>query len=296
MDGGAGEMSEKKIGYYPGCPSETTALEQDISTKAVFDKLGIEWVEIEDWNCCGAAEAEDPRLVYALNARNLAIAEKDGLPSIVTPCSICYFNLSRTNNALKSDEKLRAELQGIDPSLAYTGSVMPKHILDFLVNDIGLNELKSKLVKQVKLKVAPYYGCYLGRPPETAFDDPDDPVLMDQLIELIGGENVPFSSVKTLCCGGPLMMTRSDIAFEMARKILETAKNANADCIALACPLCGMMLDAKQPDIEKALKIKIEMPVIYITQLLGLALDIEPKKLGLDKNIIATKKLLGKVM
>lgn len=288
-------MSEKKLAYYPGCPSETTAMEQDISTKAVFDKLGIDWAELEDWNCCGAAEAEDPRLVYALNARNLAIAEKDNR-DIVTPCSICYYNLARTDKALRADEKLRAEIKEIDASLDYNGTVTPKHIIDFLVNDIGMDELKSKIVKKVEVKVAPYYGCYIGRPPETAFDDPDDPVSMDRLIELIGGENVQFSYMKTKCCGGPLMMTRADIAFEMARKILESAKNAGADCIALACPLCGMMLDAKQPDIEKALNIKFEMPIVYITQLLGLALGIEPNKLGLNKNVVDTKEIVGKVV
>jgi len=288
-------MSVEKLAYYPGCPSEATALEQHMSTEAVFEKLGVELAEVEEWNCCGAAEAEDPRLVYALNARNLAIAEKDNL-DIVTPCSICYYNLARANNALKANEELRAEIKAIDPSLEYNCTVTPKHILGVLVNDIGLDELKSKIVKKVEVKVAPYYGCYIGRPPETAFDDPDDPVLMDQLIDLIGGENVPFSVMKTKCCGGPLMMTRGDLAFEMARKILETAKNAGADCIALACPLCGMILDAKQPDIEKALNVKFEMPVVYITQLLGLALGIEPNKLGLQKNIVDTKKILEKVM
>ncbi len=288
-------MSIEKIAYYPGCPSEATALEQDLSTKEMFKALGVELEEVEDWNCCGAAEAEDPRLVYALNARNLAIAEREHL-DIVTPCSICYYNLARTNNALKENEELRAEIKAIDPSLEYNGTITPKHVLDVLVNDIGLDAIKSKLVKKVELKVAPYYGCYLGRPPETAFDDPDDPVLMDQLIELIGGENVPFSSMKTKCCGGPLMMTRSDLAFEMARKILQTAKDAGADCVALACPLCGMMLDAKQPDVEKALNVKFDMPVVYITQLMGLALGIDANKLGLQKNAVDTKKLLEKVV
>jgi heterodisulfide reductase subunit B len=288
-------MSVEKIAYYPGCPSETTALEQHISTEAVFEKLGVKLEEIEDWNCCGAAEAEDPRLVYALNARNLAIAERGNL-DIMTPCSICYYNLARTNNALKENEELRAAIKGIDPSLEYNGTVTPKHIIEVLVNDIGMDAMKSKLVKKVELKIAPYYGCYLGRPPETAFDDPDDPVLMDQLIELIGGEVVPFSSMKTKCCGGPLMMTRGDLAFEMARKILQAAKDAGADCIALACPLCGMMLDAKQPDVEKALDVKFEMPVVYITQLIGLALGIDPNMLGLQKNAVDTKKLLAKVV
>ena len=288
-------MTINKLTYYPGCPSATMAMEQDISTKAVFEKLGIELEELEDWNCCGALEAEDPKLVIALNARNLALAEKKG-QDIVTPCSICYYNLARTDKALREDEKLRAELREIDSSLEYKGTVKAKHVLDVLVNEIGLAELSRKILKKVNLKVAPYYGCYLGRPPETAFDDPDEPVLMDRLIELIGAENVPFRHLKTKCCGGPLMITRPDIAFEMARKILEGAKKAGADCIVLACPLCGMMLDAKQPDIEKALKIKLEMPVIYITQLLGLALGIEPKKLGLNKNIVGTKRILEKVM
>jgi heterodisulfide reductase subunit B len=295
MGGGEREMSVTKLAFYPGCPSEATALEQEMSTHAVFEKLGVELVEVEDWNCCGAAEVEDPKLVYALNARNLAIAEKEGV-DLVTPCSICYYNLARTNNALKRDEKLRDEIKAIDPSLEYNGSVTPKHLLDVFANDIGFDEIKSKLEKQVNVKVAPYYGCYLGRPPETAFDDPDDPVLMDQLIELIGGENVPFSYMKTKCCGGPLMMTKGDIAFEMARKILDAAKEAGADCIALACPLCGMMLDAKQPDIEKALGVKFEMPVVYITQLLGLALGIDPNTLGLNKNVVDTKKILEKVV
>ena len=288
-------MSGKKFTYYPGCPSATTAMEQDMSTRAVFEKLGIELEELKDWNCCGAVEVEDPRLVYALNARNLAIAEKKG-QDIVTPCSICYYNLARTDKALREDEKLRAKLKEIDSSLEYHGTVKARHILDVLLNDIGLDELSAKFVKKVDLKVAPYYGCYLGRPPETAFDDPDDPVLMDRLIERIGAKNAPFSYMKTKCCGGPLMMTIPDIAFEMARKILESAKKAGADCIVLACPLCGLMLDAKQPDVEAKFKTKIEMPVIYITQLLGLALGIKPKKLGLNKNIVDTKKIIEKAM
>ena len=288
-------MSVTKLAYYPGCPSDATAMEQDMSTKAVFEKLGVELVEVEDWNCCGAAEVEDPELVYALNARNLAIAEKEGL-DIVTPCSICYYNLERSNIALKADDELRAKVKGIDSSLDYNGKIKAKHVLDVFVNDIGLEELSSKMSKKLNLKVAPYYGCYIGRPPETAFDDPDDPDLMDKLIELMGGEIVPFSQMKTLCCGGPLMMTRSDIAFEMARKILDTAKSAGADCIALACPLCGMMLDGKQADIEKALHVEIDMPVVYITQLLGLALGIDANELGLNKNAVDTKDILGKVV
>ncbi|MHC1584715.1 MAG: CoB--CoM heterodisulfide reductase iron-sulfur subunit B family protein [Candidatus Syntropharchaeia archaeon] len=284
----------KKFSYYPGCPSTTHAIDQELSTKAVFEKLEIELIEMEDWNCCGALEAEDPMLVYALNARNLAIAEKDGL-DIATPCSICFYNLERTNEALK-DEKLRAKMREIDASLDYKGNVKARHTLDIIVNEIGLEELSKKIEKKVNVKVAPYYGCYIGRPSRLGFDDPDDPESMDKLIELIGGEVIPFAPMKTKCCGGPLMMTRSDIAFEMTRKILEAAKEKGADCVITACPLCHMMLDAKQPDIEESLNIKLEIPVLYFVQLLGLALGIPAKKLAIDKNIVDAKSIVEKVV
>ncbi len=288
-------MAVTKLAYYPGCPSGTHAIEQDISTKALFEKLGIELVEVEDWNCCGAVEIEDPHLVYALNARNLAIAEKDNL-DIATPCSICFYNLERTNRALREDKDLSAKIRGIDPALDYKGTIRARHTLDVIVNEVGLDEISKKIVKKVPLKVAPYYGCYIGRPSEIGFDDPDNPDSMDRLIELIGGEVVPFSQMKTKCCGGPLMMTKGDLAFEMTKKILEAAKAKGADCIVTACPLCHMLLDAKQPDIEEKYSIKIEMPVLYISQLLGLALGIDPKKLGLDKNIVSTKEIERKVI
>ncbi len=288
-------MSNLKYAYFPGCPSESTAIDQDMSVKAVFERLGVELEEMEDWNCCGASEVEDPEIVYALNARNLAIAEKKGL-NIMTPCSICYYNLQRSNKVLRENEELRKKIHSIDSSLTYNGGVEVKHVVDALVNDIGIEEISSKVQKKVNVKVAPYYGCYMGRPPLTAFDDPDAPILMDRLIEVIGGEVVPFDYRKAKCCGGPLMMTVPDIAFKMARDILEGAKNAGADCIVLACPLCGMMLDAKQEDIEEAFGIKIGLPVLYITQLLGLALGISPDKLGLNKNVVDTKAIVGRVV
>ena len=288
-------MGVTKLAYYPGCASATHAIDQEISTKAVFEKLGIELTEMVDWNCCGAAEVEDPMLVYALNARNLVIAEREGV-DVATPCSICFYNLARTDKVLKEDEGIREKIRNIDSSLDYKGTIKARHTLDVIVSEVGLDEISGRLEKQVAVKVAPYYGCYIGRPSEIGFDDPENPKSLDRLIELIGGEVVPFRPVNVRCCGGPLMMTKGDIAFEMARKILETAKMEGADCIVVACPLCHMMLDAKQPDIEEYFDIRIKMPVLYFTQLLGLALGIEPMKLALHQNIVPTNEIEEKVI
>jgi len=290
------EMAVSKLAYYPGCPSESHAIEQDMSTKAIFEKLGIELIEVEDWNCCGAAEAEDPMMVYALNARNLAIAEKDDLKMMVTSCSVCFYNLARTNEAIEGDEELKGKLKAIDPALEYKGSVKAKHVVDVIVNEIGLDEIAKRIEKKIPVKVAPYYGCYMGRPSRLGFDDPDNPETMDKMIEALGGEVIPYSQMKAKCCGGPLMMTRSDLAFEMTKNLLEDAKAKGADCVVTACPLCHMMLDAKQPDIEAAFGIKLDMPVLYFTQFVGLGLGIDPKKLGMNKNIVSTKTIEEKVI
>jgi heterodisulfide reductase subunit B len=289
-------MAVSKLAYYPGCPSETHAIEQDMSTKAIFEKLGIELVEVEDWNCCGAAEAENPEMVYALNARNLAIAERDNLDMMVTSCSVCFYNLARTNEAYEKDADLKDRMKAIDPSLEYNGSVKAKHVVDVIVNEVGLDEIAKRIEKKVPVKVAPYYGCYMGRPSRLGFDDPDNPETMDKIIELLGGEVIPYSQMKTKCCGGPLMMTRSDLAFKMSKNLIDAAKDRGADCIVTACPLCHMMLDAKQPDIEETFDVKLEMPVLYFTQILGLGLGIDPKKLGMNKNIISTDAIVEKVI
>ena len=289
-------MAVTKLAYYPGCPSESHAIEQDMSTKAIFEKLGIELVEVEDWNCCGAAEAENPEMVYALNARNLAIAERDNLDMMVTSCSVCFYSLARTNEAYEKDAGLKDRMKAIDPSLEYNGSVKAKHVVDVIVNEVSLDEIAKRIEKKVPVKVAPYYGCYMGRPSRLGFDDPDNPETMDKIIELLGGEVIPYSQMKTKCCGGPLMMTRSDLAFEMTKNLIDVAKAKDADCIVTACPLCHMMLDAKQPDIADAFKVKLDMPVLYFTQILGLGLGIDPKKLGMKKNIISTDAIVEKVI
>ncbi|MDF2956109.1 CoB--CoM heterodisulfide reductase iron-sulfur subunit B family protein [Candidatus Alkanophaga liquidiphilum] len=277
----------KKFSYYPGCTSHTSSKEYDMSVRAVFSVLGVELVEIEDWNCCGALEVESPLLAYALNARNLVLAEKTGL-DLVVPCSACFYNLRRTDYALR-DEELRRRI-----GTSYARRIKVRHVLDVLANDF-LEEIKTRSKKKLDVRVVPYYGCLTVRPSDFGFDDPDYPESMDRLLSALGAD-VPEFSLKARCCGGPILMTAEEIPLKMTAQILEEAKKAGADAISVACPLCHLMLDAKQPDIEAALGKEFKMPVLYFTQLVGLTLGIKPKKLGLHKNIISTREIIRKVL
>ncbi|MFQ6137154.1 MAG: CoB--CoM heterodisulfide reductase iron-sulfur subunit B family protein [Candidatus Hydrothermarchaeales archaeon] len=289
-----------KYAYYPGCTLISSAIEYDMSTRAVCEALGIELADIEDWNCCGASAAYsiDNLLSYALPARNLAIAEKMGL-DVVAPCSACSHNLLKVNKAVEDDPELMEKVNKIleETGVRYEGTIKAKHLLDAIVNDLGIDAVSSKVTRELEgLKVAPYYGCLIVKPPDIAnFDSPEDPQSMDEIITAVGAEVVPFRDFKTKCCGGPVLLTREDVALELTKNILEGAKRAGADCILVNCPLCHMNVDAKQPSIEKTFKVEINLPVLYFTQLMGLALEIEPKKLGLDKNLISTKPVIKAV-
>ncbi len=282
-----------RYAYYPGCSSHASSIEYEMSIRAVCEKLGIELIEIEDWNCCAAAEATNLMLSYALNIRNLAIAEREGL-DLVASCSGCFFNLSRAYVAVKEDESLRRKMAEIDPCLDYKGDIKPKHLLDVIANDLDMSELSGRIEKKIDIKIASYYGCMVGRS-RLPFDDPDDPQSIDKLAMAVGAEPIRFN-YKTKCCGGPILLTNMDISLEMTRKILEAAKRGGAECIITACPFCELMLDGMQGEIESKYEIEIGIPVLYFTQLLGLALGIKPKKLGLKKNIVSPKKILEKVV
>ncbi|MFH1774241.1 MAG: CoB--CoM heterodisulfide reductase iron-sulfur subunit B family protein [Methanobacteriota archaeon] len=283
-----------KLGYYPGCSLESTAKEYDMSMREVFKALDVELVELEDWNCCGATAAHsvDYLLSLALPARNLAIAERDDL-DIVVPCPECYQKEWSAGEALGADSELLEKvntLLGNGPQ--YKGGVEVKHPLDVILNNIGIEKLSQKVVKPLKLKVVPYYGCVIVKPPrKKKFDSAENPVSMDRILAAIGIEVLPYD-LKTRCCGGPVMLASEEIMLKLSYELLNKAKTAGAQCVVTACPLCHMALDAKQINIEKAYNEKINVPVLYFTQLMGLALGIAPKKLGLDKNIVSTEKLL----
>ncbi len=283
-----------KLAYYPGCTLHGTAREYDASTKAVCKAAGVDLVEIDDWNCCGALEAIfDKELSMGLSARNNFKAQKTGL-DLVIPCSICSHNLSRADTAMKNDEAFRTKLERALGE-KYNG-VKIKHLLDVMVNDIGTDAISKKFTKSLKgIKAVAYYGCLLVRPSEVSkFDNPENPMSLDNLIKSTGADCLPFMQ-KTKCCGGNLLMSKQDYAFLLTKKLFDEAKASGANCVVVACPMCHMLLDGQQTTIEKAHNTVIDMPVLYFTQLIGLAMGISEKELELDKNMVPTSKLIGSI-
>jgi len=283
-----------KLAYYPGCTLHGTAREYDASTKAVSKAAGIELTEITDWNCCGALEAIfDKELSMGLSARNNMLAQRTGL-DLVIPCSICSHNLSRADKAMRTDEAFRAKIERALGE-SYKG-IKIKHLLDVMVNDVGVEALAKKFVKPLKgIKAVPYYGCLLVRPSEVSkFDNPENPTSLDNLIKATGAECLPFTQ-KTRCCGGNLLMSKQDYAFILTKKLFDEAKAAGANCIVVACPMCHMLLDGQQSMVEKAHGTVVDLPVLYFTQLIGLAMGLSEKELELDKNMVSPEKLIESI-
>lgn len=285
-----------KLAYYPGCSLESTGKEYDMSTKEVFKALDIELSGLKDWNCCGssAASSTDYLLSLALPARNLAISENENL-DVMAPCPECYLKLWKARESVKADpevlEKVNKILEGT--GLKLQGNIDVKHPVYVLVNDFGLEKLKEQVVKPLdELKVVPYYGCVMLKPPRgDRVDSAENPTGLDRIITTVGAAVVPFD-LKVSCCGGALMLTNREVMLKLTHELLKSAKNAGADCIITACPLCHMALDARQIEVEKEYNEKIDMPILYFTQLIGLALGIGPNKLGLNKNFVSAEKLL----
>ncbi|MBE3573302.1 MAG: CoB--CoM heterodisulfide reductase iron-sulfur subunit B family protein [Moorella humiferrea] len=276
-----------KYAYYPGCSLEATAKEYNQSAKIVARHLGIELWEIPDWSCCGATAAHnnDHLLSLALPARNLALAEAEGL-DVAVPCAACFNRLRAAEEAVRESEDMRAtisEIIGRD----YRATNRTRALLDVMVNEVGLERIKEQVVKPLTgLKLAAYYGCLLVRPPKiTAFDDPEDPMTMDRLVEVLGGEAVPWS-YKTECCGGSLATARTDIGTRMIYQILRRARDAGAEGIVTACPLCFLNLDMRQGQAAAAAGDRFNLPVFYFTELMGIALGYAPKDLGLTTHFV----------
>jgi heterodisulfide reductase subunit B len=267
---------------------------------AVNKVLGIELVEIPDWNCCGsidAVHAYNPELSLSLSARNFSIAEAMNM-DIVTLCSACFFTLSRARKMLHEDPNLKGAVDRIinDAGLKFTGEVKVRHYLDVLINDVGPLKIAEKVKVPLKgLKVAPYYGCLLVRPPQVrSFDDPEHPKSMDRIVEALGAQSLDYPD-KTRCCGASLVLTDESVMLEMTKDILLSAKAIGADCIVTPCPMCHFNLDAKQERVEDRFDLKIDMPILYFTQLMGIAFGLNPKELGLGRNVVSLKKILEKL-
>ncbi len=281
-----------QVGYYPGCSLESSAKEFDLSIRAMFQAMGVSLKEIPDWNCCGASAAHylNEELAKALPYRNLIKAEEAGLGQLISPCPACYSHLKHVHEEVVQNSHLARRLQTI-VGKGYQKGVASKHFLEFLKEDIGLERLKECLRTSLKgLKVASYYGC-LTRLPGVKLDDLENPVIMDEIVEVLRGEPLEWS-YKTECCGASLSVTRTEIALRLVNRILEGAQEKGADCIVVVCPLCQSNLDTRQGDINRTYGNSYHIPVLYLSQLIGVAQGLGFSPLGMDRLIINPKDLL----
>ena len=282
--------------YFPGCSSaHGGAKAYDLSTRAVAKSLDTELLELEDWNCCGSTPyaSVDELAAYCCSARNLALAEKRGF-DLVTPCSACFVLLTKTNNALKQYPELKAQVKEAlaAGSLEYNGTVKVRHLLDVFANDVGYDKIKSQVKKDLSgLKVAPYYGCQIVRP-GPSFDHPEFPKSLDGLVNSLGAEAVSFP-LKARCCGGSLILSEEEVALDLLYKLFDNASSNGAQCIVTVCPLCQTNLDVYQSKVNKKFKAKFNIPVLFFTQLMGVAFGLDSKDLGLGKCIVSAEKALA---
>ncbi len=284
------EARPNRIAYYPGCSLHSSASEYNASIKALSRRLAVELIEPPGWICCGSspAHATSDFVAALLPIKNLALVEKSGLRDVVTPCAGCFSRFKAATYALERDAELREQIAG---EVDYQGQVEIYDIVDFLTEYVGLAKIESAVTNPLAgLKVAPYYGCVLTRPPKvTGVQDPEYPVNMDQLLEALGADTLDWS-YRTECCGGNLGLTRTELALALSRKILENAHQVGAEVIAVACPLCQVNLDARQEQMH----LDYHLPVVYITQLVGIALGALGEELGLQKLHVNPVPLLEK--
>jgi len=285
-----------KYAYFPGCSAESTARDMHASTTAVARALGIEMVEPKGWTCCGATAGHqtDRFLAVALPAASLAKVHDTGLDMVVS-CAACYNRMRVANHEISANSGLRA---GVSEALGrdYDGSVKVRHFLEVLLEDVGTETLQGAVKRSLNgLPVACYYGCLLVRPPDvTGFDDPENPTSLDRLVTALGGRALEWPH-KVECCGGGLSMSRTDVVVGLTESILGMAQAAGARCIVVACPMCQINLDLRQLDIEKQMGKSYRMPVVYITQLIGLCLGLSADELGLDKLMISAADVIQAV-
>ncbi len=279
----------REVSYYPGCSLHGTAKEYDESIRGISEILGLQLHELEDWTCCGASSAHctDEALAIDLAARNLAIAEKSQRELIV-PCVACYSRFKvAEKEAREHPEAIR---------FPYQGNVPIRYSLDFFCDEAILHEVKKKRKTSLKgLKVVCYYGCLTVRPPQlTGIQRYEDPLHMDLLMEMLGAEPIQWS-YKTDCCGASLVMTRTDIVRRLSGKLLAMAREAEADCIVTGCPMCHANLDTRQDELGKEMGETFQVPILYFSELMGLALGHKDAKKWFGHHLTdPTKVLSGK--
>ncbi len=276
-----------KYHYYPGCSLEGTAREYDQSARALLAALDVQLADIEDWTCCGAsaAEATSGLLALALPARNLALAERQAVSmDVLVPCSACYLNLKTAAEKTRTDAQLAAQINTVlgAEQLHLKGRLRVRHLLDVLATDVGPAAIRAKVVRPLTgLRVAPYYGCQCLRP-YADFDDPEMPVSMEPLIRAAGAEVFAWK-MGGRCCGASHMSTQREVGTALVAGILEAARRA--DAVVTVCPMCQMNLEAFQGLAGRTAHKDLHISVLYLPQLIGLALDLDGARLGLQLNL-----------
>lgn len=292
-----------KYMFYPGCSMESSAKAYDESMLEILKPLGLDFQEIDDWNCCGATEYVGISLTpaYALITRNLALAaqQAQGTDTVVASCSACYLNLAKADHYMAErpllGENVNTALAAGD--LKYEpGSMKIRHLLDVIVNDVGMEKIKQAVVKPLKgLRVAPYVGCMVPRPDyENRWSNTEYPTELDRLLRALGADVIDFP-LKTHCCGGHMTQIGPEVAFELIRRLVHAADQYQADLMVTLCPMCQLNLDAYQKEMNSYFKTNYKMPIIFFTQLVGVALGVEPKKLGFGREIVDARPALKKI-
>ena len=272
--------------FYPGCSMETSAKAYNESLWEIVETLDMDMEEIDDWNCCGATEYVGISLTpaYALIGRNLALAAKQAKNSdtIVASCSACYLNLAKADHYMAERASLGSN---VNKALAAgdlhydPGSMKIRHLLDVMINDVGLDIISQKTTRPLKgLRVAPYLGCMVPRPDyEKRWSDTEYPTELDRLLKALGAEVIDFP-LKTHCCGGHMTQISPEMAFELIRRLVHSADQYKADLMVTVCPMCQMNLDAYQNEMNRYFQTNYNMPILFFTQLIGLAFGKEPQK------------------
>jgi len=301
------KQAYKKVAYYPGCALEGTGHAYNKSTKAVGKKLGLELDEVKNWNCCGAMEVKniDPKIQTYLSSRVMSIAANEmGFDVVMAPCNGCYHNLKKAEYDLANDQGSREVTDRLSSKAGHktyeAGQIETIHALDWIKDAIGEEELAARVKNSLKgLKVANYYGCMYTRPrhifPEKdqgpGSESTSKPHFMDDLLAAAGAENVDFA-LKTACCGGAHTLSDADTSTKLVINILQAAEEAGAEVIATECPTCHTGLEMHQIRAETNFGIKTSVKILYFTQLLGIALGLSPRKVGVNENVSDGKAAL----
>ncbi|MCX5902320.1 MAG: CoB--CoM heterodisulfide reductase iron-sulfur subunit B family protein [Proteobacteria bacterium] len=279
-------------GYYPGCSLKSTAKEYDSTVRQLCLSFGINLIEIDDWVCCGSSpvHALSEEISLALPLKNLSQAEGQGLKNILSPCPSCHSHMLCSHAEMEKEGSHRERLQELAGS-HYAGSLQLRHLVDFLYYDVGIDKIKEKVTRPLTgIKAVAYYGC-MTRFPGITFDDREMPTMIDDIVQALGAEALPWSHT-TECCGASFSISKTETVLRLVGEILEAARLVNAGCIIAVCPLCQSNLDMRQVEIQKKTGEIFNLPVIYLSQLILMSQGASKQQLGFSKHMVDPKPLL----